>query len=379
MQIIYLDNASTTQVDSDVAAAALDMMINRFGNPSSLHELGMDAQLRMTHAERQILAALKTKNGRVMFTSGGTESNNLALFGAARAMQRRGRHIVTTALEHPSVAAVCSELVQQGFDVTIVPPNQSGNVDAEALLGACCEDTILVSAMSVNHETGAVLPIKEAFNLIRRQKPQILLHTDAVQAFGKIELFAKDIKADLISISGHKIHAPKGIGALYCSSKCRILPLFFGGGQQGGIRPGTENTSLAFAFGLAAEKSCASRMQNLERMRTLHIELIARLQFMQGVVINSPLENCSPYIVNFSIPGYRSETLLHFLENFNIYVSSGSACSKGAKSHILKVLGCHDAVVDSALRISLCRYSTPEDLNALFDALTAAVSSLRST
>ena len=174
MQIIYLDNASTTQVDSDVAAAALDMMVNRFGNPSSLHALGMDAQLRMTHAERQILTALKSKNGRVLFTSGGTESNNLALFGAARAMQRRGRHIVTTALEHQSVAAVCSELVQQGFDVTTVLPNRAGNVDAEALLDACREDTILVSAMSVNHETGAVLPIKEAFGLIRRKIPHIL-------------------------------------------------------------------------------------------------------------------------------------------------------------------------------------------------------------
>lgn len=375
MRTIYLDNASTTRVDDEAARVALDMMTQEYANPSSLHRMGIDSQLRFEKAKRQILTALKAREGDVYFTSGGTESNNLALFGAARSMRRRGNHIVTTSIEHSSVGAVFRQLENEGFDATYIAPASDGHVDIQKLAKACNENTILVSAMLVNSETGATLDANGAFELIR-QRCGAILHTDAVQAFGKIDFSARHLGADLISVSGHKIHAPKGIGALYCSSGCKIAPLFFGGSQQGGIRPGTENTPLAAAFGFAAEKMSRSLKDNHLKAQVLRDELIHQLGLIEGIVLNSPLEGASPYIINFSVPGFRSEVLMRFLEGRGIYVSAGSACAKGMKSHVLTAMGCRQDVIDSAIRISLSNDNTLDDIHDLCRALSLAVKSL---
>lgn len=377
MNEIYFDNASTTRVDKDVAELMVQVMREDYGNPSSLHKRGVQAQLLVERAQKQVLSSLGAKKGQVLFTSGGTESNNLALFGGSDAKKRRGNRIITTTIEHSSVLSTARELSKRGFELIEISPESDGRINPEKLLDACNGDTILVSMMLVNNEVGSLQPILEVSKKLRAKSPNALLHTDAVQAFGKIPLSVSALGVDMLSLSGHKIHAPKGVGALYLAEKVRITPLLYGGSQQGGLRPGTESVPMISALGLAAIKAVENLAENRSKAEETKQELLKRLSAMQNVVINSAEQNCSPFLLNCSVVGYRSETMLHFLASHGIYVSSGSACSKGAKSHVLSAMGKSDREIDSALRISLCKYSTPQEAAHFCDTLALAMQSLR--
>lgn len=377
MDDIYFDNAATTRVDEDVVALMAQVMREDYGNPSSLHTRGVQAQLLVERAERQLLSALGAKSGQVLFTSGGTEANNLALFGGADAKKRRGKRLVTTAMEHSSVLSAMRELSRRGFELVEIAPGPDGRVSAEALLGACNEDTILVSMMLVNNEVGSIQPVAEAAKKLRAKAPNALLHTDAVQAFGKIPFSVAALGVDMLTLSGHKIHAPKGVGALYLADKVRITPLLFGGSQQKGLRPGTENVPMIAALGLASQNAVGRLAENRAKALATKEALISGLSALPNVVINSSAEHCSPFLLNCSVLGYRSETLLHFLASNGIYVSSGSACSKGAKSHVLAAMGRSEREIDSALRVSLCEYNTPREAERFCETIKAAMQSLR--
>ncbi|HWP52181.1 MAG TPA: cysteine desulfurase family protein [Clostridia bacterium] len=377
MNEIYFDNAATTRVDEDVVALMAQIMREEYGNPSSLHTRGVQAQLLVEHAKKQLLSALGAKNGEVLFTSGGTEANNLALFGAADAKKRRGNRIIITSIEHSSVLAAAHELARRNFEVVEISPESDGRISVEKLLDACNEDTILVSMMLVNNEVGTIQPVAEAAKKLRAKAPNALLHTDAVQAFGKIPFSVATLGVDMLSLSGHKIHAPKGVGALYLANKVRITPLLYGGSQQHGLRPGTESVPMITALGLAAKNAASALTENRASAQRIKDTLINGLAALPNVVINSPAENCSPFLLNCSIVGYRSETLLHFLASHGIYVSSGSACSKGAKSHVLAAMGKSTREIESALRLSLCKYNTPQEAERFCDVLSIAVHSLR--
>jgi cysteine desulfurase len=374
---VYFDNAATTRVDDEVITQMTDVMKNEYGNPSSLHTRGVQAQLRMERASHQVEKALGMKSGRLYFTSGGTEANNLALFGAADARHRLGNRIITTKLEHSSVLQSAEELKRRGFDVVELDCDRDGRVSLDALRAALTDQTILVSMMLVNNEVGTIQPVREAAALVHRQCPNALVHSDAVQAFGKIPFDVSDLKVDLLSISGHKIHAPKGVGALYVADKVRIKPILFGGGQQEGIRPGTESVPLICALGTAAHEAKSDLPATTERLTALRRRLLAGLSDMENVVIHTPDEGVSPFILNISVTGYRSETMLHFLAQRNIFVSSGSACSKGAHSHVLDAMGCSPAEIDSALRLSFSKYSDAGQADWFLESLHEAVSTLR--
>ena len=377
MNEIYFDNAATTRVDADVVTLMAQVMREDYGNPSSLHTRGVQAQLLVERAQKQLLSALGAKSGQVLFTSGGTEANNLALFGGADAKKRRGKRIVTTSVEHSSVLAAAQELARRGFELIEIAPGADGRVSIDALLDACNEDTILVSMMLVNNEVGAMQPVAEVAKKLRVKAPNALLHTDAVQAFGKIPFSVAALGVDMLTLSGHKIHAPKGVGALYIADRVRITPLLFGGSQQRGLRPGTESVPMVAALGLAAQNAAGRLQENRVRAQQTRDALISGLSALTNVVINSPDENCSPFLLNCSATGYRSETLLHFLAAHGIYVSSGSACSKGAKSHVLAAMGKSAREIDSALRISLSEYNTPQEAERFCAVLTLAMQSLR--
>ena len=374
---IYFDNAATTRVDDGVIAQMTDVMKNEYGNPSSLHTRGVNAQLRMERAAHQVESALGMKGGRLYFTSGGTESNNLALFGAAEALKRRGKRIVTTKIEHSSVLESARELGRRGFDVVELSPDETGTVPLSALEEALTDDTILVSMMLVNNEVGTIQPVKDAARLVHAHCPNAVFHTDAVQAFGKIPFKVTDLGVDMLSLSGHKIHAPKGVGALYVGEKTRVVPLLHGGGQQGGVRPGTEAVPLIVALGHAAHEAQTDLSATTERLSALRARLENGLADMENVVIHTPHEGVSPFIMNISVLGFRSETLLHFLAQKGIFVSSGSACSKGAKSHVLAAMGCTDAEIDSALRLSFSKFNDISDADIFVACLREAVSTLR--
>lgn len=377
-QEIYFDNAATTRTDPDIAALMTEVMCTQYGNPSSLHSRGVQAQLVLERAQRQVLAALGAKKGRVLFTSGGTEANNLALFGGTDVRRRRGNRIVTTGIEHPSVRDSARELQRRGFVLAEVAPGRGGCIDPEALLAACDADTILVSMMLINNETGAIQPVAEVVRRLRQKVPNALLHTDAVQAFGKLPFSVAALGVDMLTFSGHKIHAPKGVGALYLSDQVRVTPLFYGGSQQFGLRPGTESVPMAAALGLAAQNAKERLPQSLQNVQAVRERLVQRLSALPQVQLRqSPAEQQSPFVLSLSVPGYRSETLLHFLAEREIYVSSGSACSKGAHSHVLAAMGCSEREIDSALRLSFCRDNTVLQADAFADALADAIATLR--
>lgn len=375
----YLDNSATTAVCEAAVQKAVELMTVQFGNPSSLHTLGIRAEQEMTAARRQAAALFGLSTGgadlqSITFTSGGTEANNLAVFGAAYAKKREGRHLVTTALEHPSVLEAMKQLEREGFELTVVPPDADGDITAAALCEACREDTVLVSAMLVNNEIGTRLPIKEAVPLIRRKAPKALVHCDAVQAAGKLPLKVLTLGADLMSVSGHKLHAPKGVGALYVKRGVRLMPRVYGGGQERALRSGTEATPLIAAFGEALRTlpSPAAQMPHYEQLRQ---RLLDGLHTIGGVTVRRP-KTAVPYILNFSVCGFKSETLVHFLAQRDIFVSAGSACAKGHESPVLKALGLPAAEIGSALRVSLCAANTTDDIDALITALREATASL---
>ena len=358
----YLDNSATTAVTPEVAALAARIMTEQYGNPSSLHRRGFWAERALTEARGQVAAVLRCRPEEIIFTSGGTESNNLALLGAARAARRRGNRIVTTAVEHHSVLAVCRQLESEGFEVAYVSPDAGGVITPESFAAACDEKTVLASCMMVNSETGALHDIPAIAAACRRKNPGILFHADCVQAFGRLEIAPARWGVQLVSVSGHKIHAPKGVGALYVAKGVRLLPPLYGSGQERGLRPGTENLPGICAMGLAAERMNARRAENAAHFTALRQKLITNLSQSPAVCINSP-EAAAPYIINLSVEGIRSEIMIHYLEQFEIYVSSGSACAKGERSHVLTAMGLPEDRIDSALRVSMTDTTAEEEID----------------
>ena len=369
----YLDNSATTPLCQEAITAMTNAMA-RFGNPSSLHALGAEALMALDNARQNISAFLGCEAKELYFTSGGSEANNTALFGAARAMKRRGKRIITTAIEHHSVLNAAKALEGEGFEVIYLEPNSEGVVTAEMVADALTDDTVLVSIMYVNNETGAIMPISEIASAIKASGCGAIFHTDCVQAFGKLPFTVRSLGADLVSVSGHKIHAPKGVGALYVKNGCRILPFIYGGGQEKGMRSGTEPTLLIEGFS-AAVSALPELKGELNRIGALRDKCVNGLKALKGVTINSG-EGALPYIINISVAGIRSEVMLHWLESKGIYVSSGSACAKGESSHVLSAQGVSRQSADSAVRISMSHFTTEEDIDALIDAVGQGIDKL---
>lgn len=362
--MIYLDNAATTKPCDEAVKAAVKCMEECYGNPSSLHKMGIESEKVITSVKKIILNRLN-KEGEIYFTSGATESNNLAVFGTTKVLKRRGNRIVTTAIEHPSVSEPMKKLAEEGFEVVSLKPCDYENFE-DALINAVDEKTILLSFMAVNNETGFIIDSKKVYNAIKKRFPSCVVHLDGVQGFCKTPLFA-----DLISLSAHKVHGVKGVGALYKAKAVRILPNVYGGGQQGGIRSGTEPVELVAAFGAAVK----AYPENITKFSELRHTLLQHLEQSKGIILNS--KNSVDNIVNFSVEGVRSEIMLHFLEEKGIYVSSGSACSKGKVSPVLSALGVSDRNADSAVRVSFSLSNTNEDIKELALALNEGIKRFR--
>lgn len=366
---IYLDNAATTRVCPEAAEAALKIMTEEYGNPGSTHAKGRSARKTLDAARGQVARALGAKESEVFFSSGGTESDNWAIRSAA-ALRRKGGHVITGATEHEAVLRSCELLQRQGCEVTVLPPDESGAVSPEAVGAALREDTALVTLMLVNNETGAVTDIPGVSRVLRQRGSKALLHTDAVQGFMKVPFTVKSLGADLISVSGHKIHAPKGIGALYVKNGVKLPPLIVGGGQENGLRSGTEPLPQIAAFGAAAEAAQKAMPQAVERMGELRAYCIRTLR--AAIPETEVLGGGSSHILSLSLPGYRSEVLMNYLEARGIYVSKSSACRRGKRSHVLEAMGVSDRVIDGALRLGFSRYTTAEECAAFCEALIAA-------
>ena len=375
---IYLDNAATTRVCREAAEAAMEAMRELYGNPSAIHRLGREAAKRLDTARETVAGALGCAAEELYFTSGGSEGDTWAILkGAAWAARRGGRaHVVSSAAEHSAVLRPLDELERQGFKITRLRPDQHGAVSPSAVLDALREDTCLVSLMLVNNETGAVTDIAEIAKAVKERSPDTLIHTDAVQAFLKVPFAAGQLGVDLLTVSGHKIHAPKGVGALYIRKCVNLPPLILGGGQERGKRAGTEATPLVFAF--AAALDAAEPETDAPRMRALRDAAAERLRAENpGLLILSDLARGAPHILSLSLPGWRSETLMNFLEAREIYVSRSSACKKGERSYVLEAMGLAPEVIDGALRVSLSRETTEAEMDAFCAALKAAREQLR--
>ena len=377
---IYLDNAATTRCYDEVRDVVVRTMTEDYGNPSSMHRKGVEAEGYLREAARTLADILKAKEKEIYFTSGGTESNNWALYGAALAGRRRGNHIVTSAIEHAAVAAPLAALEEQGFAVTRLPVSREGLVDPEELERAVTEQTVLVSVMFVNNEIGSVEPIQELGERIKRKNPETVFHVDAIQAFGKYRIHPGKMKIDLLSASGHKIHGPKGVGLLYAGEKVKFRPMILGGGQQNGMRSGTDNVPGIAGMAAAARKIYGSLEENRAHMYRVKKKLAEGLAQMDNVVIHGmAIEEGAPHILNASFPGVRSEVLLHALEDKGIYVSAGSACSshKRSVSATLSAIGCSRAELESAVRFSFCEYTSEEEIEETLRALHALLPMLR--
>lgn len=364
---IYFDNSSTTKVCREAADKVMEMMTENYGNPSSLHTMGFRAEQELSAARAKVAARLSARPEEIYFTSGGTESNNIALFGAAYARRKRGNRIVTTMIEHHSVLNTAKELEKEGFEVIFLKPDGLGQIQPEQVFEAVTPDTILVSMMCVNNEVGSILPLEAVPAAIAATKAHALFHVDAVQAFGKLPLKPEKMQVDLMSVSAHKVHGPKGIGALYLKKGTHIQPHSFGGGQEKNIRPGTESLPLIAGFGAAAD-ALPDINTGLNQLRELNGYCRAKLGEIEGVSLNSP-DNALPYILSFSGGGIRSETMLHYLADRGIYVSSGSACSKGKPSHVLAAMELSRGRIDSSLRLSFSRFNTKEEIDIFIETL----------
>lgn len=372
-RVIYLDNAATTK-PCEQACEAVMKGLEAFGNPSSLHSLGLEAEKLISEQRETIANAIGAQAKEIYFTSGATESSNTAIFGAYAAHGKRRHRIVTTTVEHPSVANPINKLEQLGCEVIRLSPDENGQISPKAVLDAVNEDTFLVSMMLVNNETGAVFDVGGAFSMIKKKYPQTLTHCDCVQGFMKLPVSVKKLNADMISLSGHKIYAPKGIGALYLRSKIHLPPLVLGGGQESGFRSGTESVPLICGFGAAVKALSGKIGENLEKARAVQNYLVEKCRENGEITVN--FIGGSPYITSISVKGLKSEVLLHFLEKKGIFVSSGSACSKGKKSSVIKEFRVPDALSDSVLRISLSTRTTKDDIDGLMSALAEAQGSL---
>jgi len=381
--MIYLDNSATTKQHPQVTAEMVKYMEENFGNPSSLYQLGVDSEKAVKNARKQLSEAMGLTQGKVYFTSGGTESDNMAVFGAVRAMKRRGNRIVTTSVEHPAVLECCKLLEERGFDVEYVGVDRNCRLDMEQLEAAIDENTILVTVMHVNNEAGTIMPVREIKSIMRRKNCQGIFHCDAVQSFGKLEL---PDGADLISVSGHKIHGPKGSGALYIRDRVNLPAFINGGGQEGGKRSGTENVPAIIGLGEAAALSQRNRGSDVKRMSKIRKYLMEGLQSEIGdIVVNSPCEaggkagQCCASVLNISFLGTRGEVLLHTLEQDGIYASTGSACSSNKKgdSHVLRAMGLTDKEIEGTLRFSFGCFNEKAEMDFVIDKVAAAVKRFR--
>jgi len=368
--MIYLDNSATTKPCKGAVEAIQQALTEGWGNPSGLYSFGLDTARALQLSRRKVAMALGAEPDRVFFTSGGTEADNWAIMGTVKRFGKRGKHIITTAIEHHAVLNCMHELEAQGFELTYLQPDALGNISVESLQSALRKDTILVSVMMVNNETGAVLPISQMAKLTHKNNPDTVFHTDAVQGFMKIPFAAKTLGADLISVSAHKVHGPKGAGALYIAPRLKSFPaLLLGGGQEGGYRSGTEATPAIFGFAAACEEVYPTLRQDISREKELLNGLCEELCKLDGVVINGAHD--APHILNLSIPGVPTQNSLNLLQDKGICVSAGSACAKGHRSHTLTAMKLDPKVIDSSFRISLCRDTTKENIDAFLDGIQA--------
>lgn len=367
----YFDNAATTQVRPEAAQAALKAMTEEWGNPSSVYQFGGRAAALVKDCRRDVAQALGCQPEEVYFTSCGTESDNWAIRSGVELNRRKGKHIITTAIEHAAVLEPCRELERQGWEVTYLAPDKQGRIDPSQLEAALREDTVLVSMMLVNNELGTVLPVKEAARAMKRSGCPALLHCDAVQGFLKVPFTPKELGVDLLSISGHKIHAPKGIGALYIKKGLKLPPMIRGGGQESGLRSGTEATGQIAALAAAARLGRETMEADLKHMAALREETAARLT-AQVPGLKVLVKQGAPHILPVTMPGYKSEVVVRYLSDRGVYLSSGSACHKGKPSHVFAALKLPKAELDGALRISFSAETGEEDVEALVQALAAA-------
>jgi len=377
---IYLDNSATTRCFPGVAELVCEVMTKQYGNPSSLHGKGVEAERYLREAKGIIAKNLKVQDKELYFTSGGTESDNLALLGVAYANQRMGRHLITTCIEHPAVWNTMQHLEKQGFRVTYLPVDEYGRVRLSDLEAAVCEDTILVSVMYVNNEIGSLQPIEEIGAYLKTREKPILFHVDAVQAYGKYQIHPRKLGIDLMSVSGHKIHGPKGVGFLYVGEKVKIHPILFGGGQQRDLRSGTENVPGIAGMGQAVKEIYMDFPEKINRLYGLKELFIQGIEALEGTTVNGKQgRDSAPHIVSVSFAGVRSEVLLHALEEKGIYVSSGSACASNhpAVSGVLKAIGVKRELLDSTIRFSFSEFTTKEELKTCLEALKELLPILR--
>lgn len=372
---IYLDNAATTQVCPEAAEAAMKAMTEIYGNPSSSHRMGREAKRMLDDARTKVAKALGCAAEEVYFTSCGSEGDNWAIIQGARYAGRKGKHIISSKVEHSAVRKSLEVLEKEGFEITMLDPEADGSVSKESVLNALRPETCLVSLMLVNNEVGAITDIASIAKAVRAANPKTLIHTDAVQAFMKIPFSASKLGADMISVSGHKVHAPKGIGALYIRKGLNLPPYITGAGQEAGKRAGTEAMPQIIAFGEACESARLAFTQYHSHLYALRDHAVERLKNeIDNVVI---IGGGAPQLLSLALPGHRSEVIMNFLEAREIYVSKGSACKKGHRSHVLEAMKLPPEVIDGAIRVSFCRYTSIEEVDALCDALCEAHMSLR--
>ena len=387
--LVYLDNSATTRQYDEVTEEMYRLMKEEYGNPSSLHRMGMKAERMVKTARESVASALSVSAEEIYFTASGTESDNTALFGAAEARKRKGKRIITSKIEHPAILESCKKLEKEGFSIDYLGVDRKGLIDLSELEELLDERVALVSVMAVNNELGTVQPIGEIGSLVKR-KSEALFHSDAVQSFGKIRLSPSAQKIDLLSVSGHKIHGPKGIGALYVKKDLHIPPYIYGGGQEKGFRSGTENTPAIGGFGLAAKIMDENFSERVAKMRNARDYLLKGIKNeIEDISINSPEEAqdqllnehktlCCPSILNVSFIGCRGEVILHSLEQQDIYVSTGAACSSKKKgSHVLSAAGLNGALLEGAIRFSFCEFNTIEEMDHVLCELKKVVSSMR--
>ncbi len=370
--MIYFDNSATTKPCREAVEAVAQALTSGWGNPSALYTFGIEAAGQLRACRVKVASALGAEPDRVFFTSGGTEADNWAIFGTIKRMGKRGRHIVTTAVEHHAILNCMKQLEAQGFQVTYLQPDKEGNISLESLRQALRRDTILVSIMMVNNETGAVMPISQMAKLTHKLCPESYFHTDAVQGFLKIPFQAKTLGADLISISSHKIHGPKGAGALYISPRLKSFPpIMLGGGQENGYRSGTEATPAIAGFAAAAAAVGSTFPVDTQQEKALLHTLIGKLSALDGVVINGSHQ--APHILSISIPGVPTQNTINILQESGICVSAGSACAKGHRSHVLSAMHLPPEIIDSSIRISLSRETTREEIDGLIRGIEAVL------
>ena len=370
--MIYLDNSATTKPCSEAVEAMVNALTEGWGNPSALYDFGIDAAHSLRSARTKVAAALGAEPDRVFFTSGGTEADNWALLSTAKRFGKKNKHIISTAIEHHAILNTLKELEMQGFEVTYLQPDELGRITLDSLKAALRKDTILVSIMMVNNETGAVMPIDKMAKLTHRMCPDAIFHTDAVQGFLKVPFQAKTLGADLISVSSHKIHGPKGAGALYISPRLKSFPaMMLGGGQENGYRSGTEATPAIFGFAAACAAVSATFKEDSKREKALLDYAIEKISAMEGIVINGAHE--APHILSLSVPGVPTQNTLNLLQEDGICISAGSACAKGHRSHVLTAMNLAPEVIDGAFRVSISRETTREEIDILLKSLEEKV------